>query len=88
MTSRAAAPAASSILLGNCVPLPTEVVLFRDQLEEGNKVLLVKMTKINTNISWQKRKSEGLFSKSLLPHTHDSLKFWKDRISPHQLTVL
>lgn len=29
---------------------------------KGDKVLLVKMTKINTNIEWQKRKSsEGYF---------------------------
>lgn len=54
---------------------------------KGNKVLLVKMTKINTNISWQKRKSKGLFPKSLLLQTR-SLESWKDRVSPHQLTVL
>lgn len=66
VTSRTAALAAYSVLLGGRVPLPKEVVPFRDQ-RKGNKVLLVKMTKINTNISWQKRKSEGLFPKSLLP---------------------
>lgn len=50
---------------------------------KGNKVLLVKMTEINTNISWQKRKSEGFAS----AHTR-SLEFWKDRIPPPQSTVL
>lgn len=38
-------------------------VLLHDQWRgKGDKVLLVKMTKINTNIEWQKRKSsEGYF---------------------------
>lgn len=34
VTSRAAVLATYSVLLGNRVPLPKEVVLFRDQLEE------------------------------------------------------
>jgi len=34
VTSRAAALATYGVLLGNRVPLPKEVVLFRDQLEE------------------------------------------------------